>query len=497
MKSLGGVAVGLVSWVTVWTQVVGGSVLAAPATPDASELCARIAYAASQRIESGVFKCHLVKAFDPTPRPKGAIEREVEEFEAQLRADVRSGRVPASWQEELDGHRAGASWENFLQDPQVQHLVEAKIRRTVQSQRDSLVDLSKTTEEEAELRYVLGKDGRVRKETTYEFFKQGAEEIPQFRGRLDIVVLTPEQKRTFTPAHKVGTIHLGFDQNRRVRLWDMNCRTPLAGGCPASSLAKPENMVSVSEEETGEGNALRVVFKDSFSEPGVGNVHVLWVLPDKGYRLLREEVYIHGKLIMKEECSGYIEIEPGLWYPMRQRSELVKAQLPAGIEAAVKAGRLDRASEEVFAAQTILECRSTERVFSVVQCNAVIPEDSFALPFPEGTRVYDYVAGSEEKALIYVVGEREEAPTAALLEGLAEDTSTGVVATKGPDDHSSPLPAVPRRPPDASRGGTGRGSGWCAPAGLIAVVCVGLCIAVMVHGRRKRGRAQRGGAAGD
>jgi len=366
-----------------------------------ADLVQRLEYACEMNMGWGVAECDEVKTYEPPAQSAESIEAQVQDYEAKLRADIAAGNVPDRW-------RRGPNPEDPLiplDDPRMQARIEQQVRSMVESQRTALVDFSQPTEEKKRVTFYLAQDGRVRLESDYAYFKRGGAEDAQFAGRKEIVVLTPAFQKNYYPNSKMGMVYEGLEKNPRATIWDLGAPSPARAGAPASAIGKAENVVSTTAVATPEGEALKVVFRDACQKPGVGNVHVLWVLPEKGYRLFKKETYIHGRLVQTGEYDGYQEVQPGLWFPMHQVTQIVKAELPAEIEAALKAGSLDRASDQVFANQQIIERRKTERRFARALWREEVPDGMFDLQFPPGTRVYDYVLGADGRPLKYVVGD--------------------------------------------------------------------------------------------
>lgn len=146
----------------------------------------------------------------------------------------------------------------------------------------------------------------------------------------------------------------------------------------------------MTHETTPQGEVLRVVFVD---EPkiGAGNVTIEWILPDKGYSLLRSKHYVVGRLNEILENSQFVH-DHGFWFPKSQTVTLVrKVSLPDAVQQKLIAGQLSIASDEVLNGQQIrskTEMRVTIQSFKLNLTNIAA---KMQLTLPPGVMVTDLI----------------------------------------------------------------------------------------------------------
>ncbi len=447
------------------------------AASENEELYARLRYASGMKMESGVFECQVSQVRRARTITAEQLMQATKDYERELRDKFGKGDIPPDWQARLRQRYGDADFATLSSTPEVREMLERKVQEMVRSYSLAIADSSKDREEVRTTTYTLAGDGRIRLDKTYQRKSVGGEEVLNYRGRHDTMVLAPAYVKELSDLKGVmtGCIYAGLSESKQFAMWDYGERSPAEAGSPGIAPFKAEDILSSGAVETPEGQAIRLVFGNQMIAPGVGNVRVLWVLPEKGYRTYRCENYMHGCLTKVEEYADYTEAEPGLWIPRAATVTVVQAELPDELLRKLKDGTLRLTSDEVLKNQIVRESTQTKRTIVKYELSPALPEALFDIRFPAGTRMYDYTKKEGGQALSYIAG--------GLLEGHDPSKTTAIMDAFAPGSPAT-LPAAsatagPARVPPAAAITESAASQrayliWVGVALLLAVAASGL-----------------------
>jgi len=464
---------------------------------DKEELCRRVGFTAQSMPSSGTFRCRFTKWRSLATPSIGAsdLARRTSDYETKLRNQLTTGSyTPSRAQlQRLQEEFGTSNYQSLLGNPTVRLLMDEWVEREVEAYRARLILQSSSKYEEGQISYTIAPDDRLRVERTWHTRLRGDEPLGAQASRQDVTVITSESLRRYMPDKAAGTIMHGTAHDPGILDGALDWLDPRAAGKPnAFAVDKPDAVTSVATEQTPEGEALRLLVEQEF-KPGVGNVFVMWVLPNKGYSLYRYEQYMHGTLKKVKEFGEYVELEPGVWYPKRQRCEIIRAHLPEEILEQLTSGLLSLGAHEVLSGQVIDRSEVCERLVESVEIGGEPPASAFELTFPQGTTIADHtLADGQGRAFQYRVGELAAKSTAsAEIDSIVgelpsiEEVVKGDVASV---EMSLPDVELPRAgtstdgPAVASAEGT-RGFHWWV---LVSCAVFAVVLLVAVFGRRLR-----------
>ena len=338
-------------------------------------------------LSSGVFAGDEDRYTGPRALSDDKFDEELDAAEASIRQRAKDGQL---FDAEMvaDFSTRGMDARRPEQFPEVQSIVDDMVAHVRDEVETRLIQEGKASRTLSTFKTFLdaGKNLRVERDE-----KDHLEDERSLRRNGERQILTVNDERTvhFNETGKSAVIYPGTKADpSRYEMATGNFDFRRAG-LPNLMFYQASQLREVVHETSSEGPMLKLTFVDE-PKPGVGNVLILWVLPERDYSVARAKYFMLGTLMSEEIFGRFEKLSTGRWYPMNQtRIDGLRDNLKDDVRQKLKDGKLSLADPEVLNAPMLPYRISLKRTLTKVELTADFQKDLFDQTLPSDCTVHD------------------------------------------------------------------------------------------------------------